>query len=292
MSRSRAVLLLLLSCATLAMAACDRSRPGPRVDSAIDTARSAPVAARRTTDWSPELGLMLVVPSDSENAAVVLYPDEPSAQLVASAPTTLLSIAGDTARVTLSLADSQQCGDAAVVRLNGDAPASWSVGLLRRSGTLLRMDSIETLPSADSARLAADLARLASALSTHKDSRFTGLPFAVLAAHRFATDSQQFLLGHLVRRLNQEAAPLEERTLLVAERPRSSPAGSYKVTYSQRSEGSEDTAEHFEALGAFRGRRSTLLVIARDQPSATTYEVLERSSNGTWKSRWSRSLSC
>lgn len=290
MSSPRLV-LAVVSCAGAALLGCDRKEPRRSVDSTVDSARTAPVAKRRATDWASELGVVLVVPADSDNAAVVLYPDEPSAQLLASAPTTLVTITGDTARVRLALADSQQC-DAAVVRLTGEAPASWSVGMLGRSGALLRMDSIETLPAADSARLAADLARLASALTMHKNSRFTGLPFAVLAAHRFASDSMEFLVGHLVRRLNQEASPLEERTLILAERPRSPQGAAYKVTYSQRSEGSEETAAHFEALGAFRGRHATLLVIVRDQPSATTYEVLERSSGGTWRTRWSRSLAC
>lgn len=234
---------------------------------------------------------MFLVPSDSEDVAVVLYPDEPSPALIASGPTTLISASGETTRVRLVAADSQQCGDAAVVTLSGAAPASWSVGLLDRSAALLRMDFIEALPASDSAQLAVDLARLASALTTHRDSRFSGLPFAVLAAHRFAADSREVVLGHLARRLNQEAEPLEERTLIIAERDTATNVP-YTVTYSQRSEGSEETTEHFDVLAAVRGRRSILLLIARDQPSHTLYEVLERSSKGAWRSRWSRKLEC
>jgi hypothetical protein len=155
------------------------------------------------------------------------------------------------------------------------------------------MDSIEALPSADSARLAADLARMASGLITHQSSRFSGLPFAVLGAHRFQTDGRQFLVGHLVRRLNQEAAPLEERTLLIAERTAPSTASEpYIVTYSQRSEGSEDTAEHFEVLAAVRGRGSPLLILERDQLSRTSYDILERVHDDGWRTRWSRTLAC
>ena len=293
MSRPRVIRLLVLSCvaaAATAALACDRREAGRPADSAIDTAQPVHVAKRPPTDWATELGQLLLVPSDSDNAAVVLYPDEPTSQLIGSAPTTLISVSGETTQVRLVPSDSQQCGDAPMVRLSGAAPAGWSIGLLGRSGALLPMDSIEALPSADSARMAADLARLASGLSTHRDSRFSGLPFAVLTAHRFSRDSRQFLVGHLARRLNQEAAPLEERTLIIAER--SAAGAPYSVTYSQRSEGSEDAAEHFEALAAVRGRRSTLLLIARDQISQTNYEVLERVPNGTWRSRWSRKLAC
>ena len=163
---------------------------------------------------------------------------------------------------------------------------------MARSAKLLRTDSIEALSSADSARLAADLARLASALTTQPGSRFTGLPFAVLGAHRFESDERQYLVGHLVRRLNQEAAPREERTFVIAERPAATRGEPYVVTYSQRSEGSEDTAEHFEVLAVMRGTDSPLLLLARDQLSKTTYEILERSADGTWRTRWSRTLDC
>ena len=235
---------------------------------------------------------MLVVPSDSDNTAVVLYPIDPSARLIGSQLTTLVNAAGDTTRVKLVPSDSQECGDAAVVHLAGGAPPPWSIGLVGHSAKLLRLDSIEALPSADSARLAADLARLASALTTQAGSRFSGLPFAVLGAHRFESEGRQFLLGHLVRRVNQEAAPREERTFVIAERSHTATAEPYIVTYSQRSEGSEDTAEHFEILAAVRGRDSPLLLLARDQLSKTTYEILERNPDGTWRTRWSRTLAC
>jgi hypothetical protein len=140
--------------------------------------------------------------------------------------------------------------------------------------------------------LAADLARLASGLATQPGSRFTGLPFAVLGAHRFASDGRQYLVGHLVRRLNQEAAPGEERTFVIAERSAATPGEPYIVTHSQRSEGSEDTAEHFELLAVVRGTEAPLLLLARDQLSKTTYEILERNPDGTWRTRWSRTLAC
>jgi hypothetical protein len=292
MSRERVVRLLLLGGAAVLTLSCRGREASPAADSTVDTAQSTNAPPTRASDWASELGQLLVVPSDSDNTAVVLYPPDPTAQLIASQPMVLVNAAGDTTRVKLVASDSQECGDVPVVRLTGLAPAAWSVGLLARSARLLRMDSIESLPSGDSARLAADLARLASGLKTHQSSRFTGLPFAVLGAHRFESDGRQFLVGHLVRRLNQEAAPLEERTLLIAERPASPGNEPYTVTYSQRSEGSEDTAEHFEVLAALRGQASPLLILARDQLSKTNYEILEHVPDDGWRTRWSRTLSC
>jgi hypothetical protein len=284
---------LLLSFAAVAVVSCDRRNASRPTDSASDSAAGAGTTSG-PNDWSSELGPLLLVPSDRDNAAVVLFPEAPSAQLAASAPVTLLSANGDTAvtHVESLVPDSVECGDAPLVRFSGSVAPTWSVGLLPRAARSLRMDSIEALPPADSARLAADLARLASALPMHRNSRFSGLPFAVLAARRFDVDGRQVVVAQLVRRLNQEAAPLEERTLVIAERPTGSVKREpYVVTHSRRSEGSEDTVEHFEVLAAIRGRQWPMLLVSRDQVSRTTYELLERAEDG-WRVRWSRTLSC
>ena len=288
MSR-RAARSLLFAAAAVTSISCSRRDASPARDSAADSTPAPGAATSRTGEWASELGQLLVVPSDNDSSAVVLFPLDPSTQLIGSGAVTLVNSAGDTSRVRLAPSDSQ-CGDAQVVRVAGSLPSAWSVGLLGRSAKLLRMDSIEALPSADSARLAADLARLASALP-NGTSRFTGLPFAVLAARRFESDSREILAAQLVRRLNQEAAPQEERTFIVAERAAGT-RESYTLTYSQRSEGSEDAAEHFEVLSALRGRQAPMLLLARDRLTRTTYELIERQDDGTWRVRWSRLLAC
>jgi hypothetical protein len=155
------------------------------------------------------------------------------------------------------------------------------------------VDSIEGLPVADSAQLVVALARLASALDSHKTSRFAGLPFVVTGARRFQADGRRFVVGLLVRRLNQEATPLEERTLIIAERPTAaSQTEAYVVGYSQRSEGSEDMAQHYDMLAALRGKQAPLILVAREQLSHTVYDLLERTDDGTWRIRWSRTLAC
>ncbi|HEU4995767.1 MAG TPA: hypothetical protein VFT29_13160 [Gemmatimonadaceae bacterium] len=289
MSRQRVVQATLLASA-LAVA-CERAAP-PRGETGVETTRAPVLAPTATGTWAPELGQVLVVPTDSENTAAVVYPAELSARMVTAAPMTLVNAAGDTTSVQVAAVDSQQCGDAPVVRLAGSDTASWSVGLLGRSGALLRMDSIEALPTADSARLAVELVRMASALKTERESRFSGLPFAVIGAHLFQAAGRRVVVAHLARRVNIEASPLEERTLIIAERPSNAAADEpYSLAYSRRSEGTEDTAEHFDVLAAVQGQQSVLLLLARDQQALTDYEVLERA-NGQWRSRWSRKLAC
>ena len=234
---------------------------------------------------------MLLVPSDSDNSAMVLFASRGDDELPASTTVTLVNASGDTTQAVVTRTDSMECGDVPMVRVGGATSGAWTAGTAGRSAALIRMDSIESLASADSAKLAADVARLASALPMPEGSRFGGLPFAVVSARRFTIDGREYLIAHLARRLNQEAQPLEERTFVIAER--AAGAGErYAVAYHQRSEGTEDTAEHFDVLAGMRGRRSPLLLIARDQLSSTRYEVLARDAGGAWRVRWSRTLSC
>jgi hypothetical protein len=238
MCRQRVVRLPAFACIAAAMLAC--GKPDARPLDSPTTSAPTVVVASDPSDWVSELGALLVVPSDSENAGVVLFPPAPSARLISSAPLTLLSASGDFAptRASLVVSDSQVCGEAPTVRLGDGVPSSWSVGLLARSTAPLRTDSIEALLSPDSARLAADLARLASAAPAVRDSRFAGLPYVVLSARRLEAREQQVVVAHLVRRLPQEAAPLEEHSLVIAERP-ASPDLTYVVTYHHRREGTE-----------------------------------------------------
>jgi hypothetical protein len=289
----RVLRCVFVTFATIAVISCGRRDASPATDTGAGTTTRASTGPN---DWSPELGRVLLVPSDSDNAAIVLVPDAPNPQVLLSAPVTLLNANGDTTvvRVQSLISDTVECGDAPMLRFTAPVPPTWSVGFSGRTAGLVRMDSIEGLPAADSARLAVDLARLASALPMQRNSRFAGLPFAVLSARRLQANGRQIVVAQLVRRLNQEAAPLEERTLVIAERAApASPARREPLTatHSQRSEGSEDAIEHFELLTAITSGPSTLLLMSRDQLSRTTYELLERTDTG-WRTRWSRTLSC
>jgi hypothetical protein len=291
----RSGLVLVLFAGTVAAVACNRPDAAPGADSTPDGSTAA--AARAGTPaapWVDELGPMLVVPADSDNAGIVIFPENPTSRLVASAPITFLSPAGDStaARAALVVSDSQVCGEAPTVHIDNPITLPWTVGLLGRSLRPLRMDSITALAPTDSLRLTGELARLASSLPMQRGSRFTGLPFAVFSARRFEARDRQVLVAHLIRRLAQEAAPIEEHTFLIAERAATPSSERYATVYHQRSEGSEDSAEQFEVLSAVDGRNAILLLISRDNVTQTTYEILERSNAGAWRSRWSRVLSC
>lgn len=295
MIHTRALRPLTFVVAAVTVAACT-GRESPRAgDTTADTPAVDPPAMPPASSWIGELGPLMLVPSDSENAAIVLFPEAPPDSVVRAARFSLVNASGNSAAARGALTD-EQCGDAPIVRLGATPPLVWSVGFAGAATTPLAMDSIEALAPSDSARLAADLARIASGLSDGSESRFRGLPFAVRAAHRLAlgTGQPEVVAAHLVRRLNIEANPLEEHTLVVVERSTraSAAATDWKVAYRLHSEGAEDTAEHYTVLAAVRAGTRTLLVVARDQVSRTTYEILERSASGDWRSRWLRRLTC
>ncbi len=274
---ARRVLVLLVGLSVAV--ACNRAdKPAP--DSAIPGG-----VASEDARWVGELGPILAIPGDSDRAAIVLFPSAPADQ----ASVALVRSAGDsttTSRITIA-ADSGVC-DAAAGRVSSSGPSGWTLAVAP-TVTAIRLDSIENLSSADSAALAADVARLASAVPSEKESRFTGLPFAVLAAHRFQVDKNTVIIARVARRIPQEATPLEERTLVVGER---SASGPFAVRYSLRSAGAEDVVEHFVLLAAVRAGAKQFVVIESEREAGSRYEIVERVPTGAWQLRWSKMLGC
>ncbi len=278
MKLRRVVSLLALAGAV----SCDRPAKAP-----ADSVAQTGIPEDEATPWVSELGAVFAVPGDSDNTAVVLFPSAPGAR----AEVSLLRTAGDSsrsARITAADGDSAVCGDASGARLSAPGPAGWTLAL-SPSVTAVRLDSIESLSPTDSASLAADVARIASAVPSDKESRFTGLPFAVLSAHRFSSDSSTVIVGRVARRIPQEATPLEERTFVVAERSGSRP---FALKYSLRSIGSEDAVEHSLLLAIVQAAGKTFLVMESESETSARYEIIERTATGPWRLRWSRTLSC
>ena len=289
-SRARRALLQVALVAGMGATGCDRSAVPVAEESTPATGPAAAPARADASDWIPALGTLLVVPLDSQ-AGVVLFPASPSPQLVSASRLRLIdaSGAGGEAGAALLEADSAVCGEAAVISVADSLGIPWSAAVAGARVSPLRMDSLEALAPGDSARTVAELARLASALPMQGDSRFKGLPFVVLSARRFDVGERRALVAHLVRRVPHEAAPVEEHTLLLAE---SAAAAPFATGFHLRSEGTEDVAEQYETLAVLSGAAGTWLLIARENDARTVYQVLERRSDGQWRPRWSRVLSC
>ena len=145
---------------------------------------------------------------------------------------------------------------------------------------------IGTFARADSARLAADLARLANGLPNDTSAALHGVPFVVRAAWRFApVPGTTAVAAIITRQLNMEASPIEERLLVVAERDSTS-TGPYTAAWSDRSSAREEAVAISDVLAAVQLGETPALVLSREEGETTSYWLLERRGPGDWKVRW------
>lgn len=166
----------------------------------------------------------------------------------------------------------------------------WTAAFAAGRAEALPLDSAAGLAPADSARLAAEVARLvSSAPETRADSAspFRGLPFFVREMRRFApAPGVQAVAADVVRRVNQEASQPVEHVLLVAERREGGP---WRTAFLERTAGAEETLEINTVLAAVllgAARRPTL-VVARDYGDGMAYALVERLGDARWAVRWS-----
>lgn len=298
--------------------ACDRR---PRATAANDTAggggttvEAAPPrpAAPSTHGWRvAEAGPVLVVPAGSALRAQLVFPQYTDSTLTAASSFATAPLAGDTVELfgpegvvgRATLADPGEAGPGAGpnaeacvgwprARLHAlqEPIIPWKAAFLAGHARPLPLDSTIERAGPDSARLAADVARLASALPQDGASPFRGLPFVVRDMRRFALDGTQVLVADVVRRVNQEAQQQMEHTLLVAERPAERPGAPWSTAYHERTAGAEETLEMSEVLAAVllgEARRPTL-VVGRDYgDGGMAYSLVEREGSARWRLRWS-----
>lgn len=284
-----------------AIAACEHAKTTARTNSAAPDSTTTPEssAAPVATRWLGALGPALFVPSDSAGQAFAILSDT-SASIDDLRDTIAVRLFGrngaaQPARLAqVKPSDSTECPSWRVVSSAASAP--WSVGFAGDAVTPLPLDSLSAMSRADSSRLATAVIRLASALRDDApggaDSRFVGLPFSVRTAWSFSlADGHQVVVATLQRQINQEASPLEEHTLLIAERDARPGAvdDSWTTTYSERSRGDEETVQTRELLAAVKlGGQPPLLVLSRDYGDRVDYSLLERVAGG-WRVRWSGS---
>ncbi|MEP6781217.1 MAG: hypothetical protein ABJC26_15075, partial [Gemmatimonadaceae bacterium] len=155
--------------------------------------------------------------------------------------------------------------------------------------TAVALDSIEGLVPRDSADLAANISRLASGLGDDTVEAFRGLRFVVLRAYRAKVAEKSFVVATLVRRLNQEDSPIEERLVMVIDGEQSAPA-TWTVGWHERASGREDELVVSEPLVAFRlANGRTHLLFGRDDGEALSAAILVRGEKG-WRVLWESAL--
>jgi hypothetical protein len=181
----------------------------------------------------------------------------------------------------------EECAVWPAVALSADSARSWTVAFQRGVATPVVLRPIESLASADSARLAAQLTRLAASLPNDTTRAFRGLPFVITTANGFTLNgTTDVVIAEVVRRVNIEANPREETLLLIAERD--GVASAWRVVHSERAAGTELQVERTTPLAVVMLGASAVptLVVERTGADWVTYALIQRHRDGTWRETW------
>jgi len=312
-SRGQIIALIALGMLTVA---CDRSTPAvARKDTVVPVTpppETTVVAKPEQSTWDSTAGPAMFAVGASPGEATIIIPRFTDT-------TTLDSAQFDLSRVRaiqLDLfASGKRVGAARVTAINLptrsdscprwptariDIPAAdtapareWTVGFETGHATAVPVDSIAGLATADSAQLAADVARIASALPGDTATVFRGLPFVVNTAWRMREPNGQVLVAAVVvRNVNQEANPRQERILLLAERDTTGSRTRYVPQYFERITGPEETVETTDlvAMVLLGAERRPTLIVARDAGHGLSFALIEQI-GGKWRHRWSSAYS-
>ncbi|NUO64198.1 MAG: hypothetical protein HOQ30_12885 [Gemmatimonadaceae bacterium] len=292
---------------------CERSSTTRASDSATSAGAAGADSGEQAalnSGWSPDAGAVLLVASDIPDVAQVVFPEVTDSTFGDSTLTdlapvrgtrvTLYSRHGETGTAIVAGEDSTERSDSTAdecdgwpaVRLRGEGQGvtgTWNVGLVSGRAQAIPLDSIERLSRADSARLAGEVARLASGLPEDTARAFRGLPYFVRTVRRFhPVPGVDALVADVSRRINQEANPREEQILVVAERDSGRADSPWRPAFVERASGHEGSVETHDVLAAVAigpARRPSLLV-ARYVSDGTAYLLLERTGPGQWRVRW------
>jgi hypothetical protein len=292
MKRFRRIAAAMIAYVAVAALACRREKPVAAADST--PARPVPGtdtgAARAPSTWDPGAGALLLIATDSPTKALVVLPTESDTTPIATIPhpasITLFGRGGSVQTADLTgVRDTLGCLVAPLTA--APPPHPWNIGFIGGVVTPLAVDSSSSVDHADSAVFVASLNRLASALPNDPAGRFAGLPFVVQSLWRFSLpDGPTVVAGSLVRQINQEATPLQERTFVLGERRGSDT--SFTMGYAERSYGQEETVESRELIAALLvgDAKTPAIVLARDYGDDNAYSLVERGPDGRWRNRW------
>jgi len=259
-----------------------------------------PSVPASNTNWDVDAGpVMLVSIGNSTDSAAVILPEvtdstiasvQGNSPLVAGLVFDLFGrggkIDGSTAATPLRPDSTQECYAWPLVGLRAHS-SGWRVGFVSGHVQAIKLDSIEAMPSTDSAALAASLAQTAATLAIASDPTFRGLPFRVRSAYTFRLDSVDVVIADVVRSVNEEANPRLEHLLIIGERPAGTP-GKYTAGYYSRTAGAEETTQATEVLAAVRigSSRRPAVVVNIEYDDGRKLGLIERTAPGQWRSIW------
>jgi hypothetical protein len=259
-----------------------------------------PSSPLSNTNWNTGAGPVMITVAGSGDSIAVVLP-EATDSTVASVQGVAAPIAGLTfdlfgrgGRIGSSIAASplppvdskQDCYSWPPAKLQSPH-SNWRVGFASGHVNAITLDSIEAMPSADSAALAASLAQTAATLPVASDPTFRGLPFRVRSAYTFRLDSVDVVIADVVRSVNEEANPRVEYLLLIGERPAGS-RGKYDLGYYNRTAGAEESTQATELLAAVQigPAKRPAVVVNIEYDDGGKLGLIERIGPHEWRATW------
>jgi len=252
-----------------------------------DTSVAGPVMLLSVSENVSQVAIVLPLMTDSTLSTVPLF----SLDSLSGLPVDLFAPGGTVSSTSLLVTSQRSGSEGCLLWPEGrlaEAPGRpWRTGFRKGIAMSLPFDSIEAMTPADSSRITAEIARLASARTEGADSAFRGLPFSVRKAYRFSFGTTSVLVSDVVRKISEEANPREERTLLVAERL-SSGDGKYVAAFHSRAAGAEEVVRTHEILGAVRLTRTgtAAVVLIFGYEDGARVALLERTGDRRWAVKW------
>ena len=291
--------------AILFVTACRDTQPKQSPDS-IRAATQSPAVTGLVpgSGWDTTAGPFMVIPARDSTDAALILPGLTDSSLASTAhfelsalkntPMDLFNlqglIGGATLNVVSQSADPSGCPTWPRGQLTSAIPGGWKVGLEKGRATGIQLRSLEAMQGQDSARLIGEVLNIATHL-TDGGSAFRGIPFSVRKAYRLESPTLSVIIAEIVRRINEEANPREERLLLLGERPTGE--SSYYLAFRTRSAGAEESLETSDVLAGFTLTKSgrQAIAVAFDYEEGGKVGLLERISGKEWKLVWKSAYS-
>lgn len=277
-------------------------------DKARDTADSArvslpavyPANPLGNTNWNVDAGPVMIISRASGDTIAIVLPEATDSTIESlqgvSPPMSGVTfdlfgrggrIASSVGVLLLPPVDvKQECDSWPLAKLRS-AHSNWRVGFSSGRVHAIVLDSIEAMPSADSAALAASLAQMAATLPIISDPTFRGLPFRVRSAYTFRLDSIEAVVADVVRSVNEEANPRLEHLLIIGERPIGT-RGKYNLRYFSRTAGAEESTQATEVLAAVQigAEKRPAIVVNIESDDGGRLGLIERTGPDEWRATW------
>jgi len=272
---------------------------------AADSARASlpavyPVNPLGNTNWNVDAGPVMIVSRASGDTIAIVLPEATDSTIESlqgvSPPMSGVTfdlfgrggrIASSVGVLLLPPVDvKQECDSWPLAKLRS-AHSNWRVGFSSGRVHAIVLDSIEAMPSADSAALAASLAQMAATLPIASDPTFRGLPFRVRSAYTFRLDSIDAVIADVVRSVNEEANPRLEHLLIIGERPIGT-RGKYNLRYFSRTAGAEESTQATEMLAAVQigAEKRPAIVVNIEYDDGGKLGLIERTGPDEWRATW------